>query len=532
MAHRRTAKLVAGRLAVACLLVGALPPVARAAVGGGRNGPDLISLAADGTEADGASFTPAISADGRYVAFASAAARLVPGDTNAAEDVFVYDRETRRTERVSLSSAGGQGNGASYDPAISADGRYVAFTSTASNLTSGDRNGELDVFVRDRVNRRTVLASVGPRGVLGDGPSVASSISGDGRLVAFESDAATLVPDDTNGTGDVFIHDLLTAVTRKLSVAGNGRQTESPSFGAAISADGKSVAFESFSARLVDDDTNGALDVFVADVPSGSIERVSLATGGGEADNRSYSPSISADGRIVAFASFAGNLVPDDTNGLLDVFLHRRDQQTTIRLSVGPDGTGGDGLSFAPVVSADGGLVVFSSEAGNLVPNDSNGIRDVFVASTASGALKRLSRPEKGRRAQGDGPSLGPVIDGSGVMVAFASFATNLVPGDTNGQSDVFVARSPRFRAQGSTCFGAPVTIIGSQGPDTIRGTSGPDVIDGEGGDDVIDGNGGDDRICGSAGDDAISGGDGFDRCDGGSGQDRAGSCEDTTAIP
>ena len=542
MAHRRREKLVAGRLAAACLLVGALPPVARAAVGGGRGGPDLISLAADGAAADGASFTPAISADGRYVAFASAASRLVPGDTNAAEDVFVYDRETRRTERVSLSSGGVQGNGASYDPAVSADGRYVAFTSAASNLTSGDRNGEIDVFVRDRVDRVTVLASAGPRGAMGDGPSVAPSISGDGRLVAFESDAATLVADDTNGTGDVFVHDLVDGLTRKLSMAGNGRQTESPSFGAAISADGRSVAFESFSARLVDDDTNGALDVFVADVPSGSVERVSLATGGGQADDRSYSPSISADGRIVAFASFAANLVPDDTNGLLDVFLHRRDQQTTLRLSIGPDGAGGDGLSFAPVVSADGALVVFSSEAGNLVADDSNGIRDVFVASTASGALKRLSRPEKGRpekgrpekgrRAQGDGPSLGPVVDASGAMVAFASFATNLVPGDTNGHSDVFVARSPRFRAQGSTCFGAPITIIGSEGPDTIKGTNGPDVIDGEGGDDVIDGGGGDDRICGSAGDDRISGGEGSDRCDGGSGHDTARSCEDTTAIP
>ena len=133
------------------------------------------------------------------------------------------------------------------------------------------------------------------------------------------------------------------------------------------------MAFESFSSRLVPGDTNGALDVFVADVATGGVDRVSLATDGGEANDRSYSPSISADGRIVAFASFAGNLVPGDTNGLLDVFVHRRDQQTTTRLSVGPDGSQGDGLSFAPVVSSDGALVVFSSEAGNLVPDDSNG---------------------------------------------------------------------------------------------------------------------------------------------------------------
>jgi Tol biopolymer transport system component len=430
------------RLVVAFVILGSLPTVARAAVGGGKGGPSLISLGVDGKEADGASFTPAISADGRYVAFTSAGSTLVPGDSNGVEDVFVFDRVTRSTERESLSSTGEQGNGDSYGPAVSADGRYVAFTSAASNLTPGDANSDLDIFVRDRVAQTTVLASVGPRGAMGDGPSVAPSISGDGRLVAFESDAATLVPGDTNGTGDVFLRDVVTGVTHRLSVGGNGQQTESPSFGPAISADGRAVAFESFSSRLVPDDSNGALDVFVADVPTGDLDRVSLATDGGQADNRSYSPSISADGHIVAFASFADNLVPDDTNGLLDVFIRRRDQKTTTRLSVGPGGADADGLSFAPVVSADGARVVFSSEAGNLVADDSNAARDVFLASTTSGALSRLSRAGAGSRAQGDGPSLGPVVDASGVMVAFASFATNLVAGDTNGQSDVFVTQS------------------------------------------------------------------------------------------
>ena len=331
MAHRSKGKLVTARLVVACVILGGLPP-ARAAGGGGKGGPSLISLALDGREADGASFTPAISADGRWVAFASSASTLVAGDTNGAEDVFVYDRLGRTTERVSLSSAGEQGNG--------------------------------------------------------------------------------------------------------------------DSFGPAISADGSSVAFESFSSRLVPDDTNGALDVFVADLPTGNISRVSLATDGGQADDRSYSPSISANGRVVAFASFANNLVPDDTNGLLDVFVRRRDQQTTTRLSVGPGGVQSNGLSFAPVISADGTRVAFSSEASNLVPDDTNGIRDVFVASTVSAVVTRLSRGP-GNKGQGNGPSLGPVVDASGALVAFASFATNLVAGDTNGQSDVFVAPSPVLKSPG-----------------------------------------------------------------------------------
>ncbi len=447
MAHRRRAKLLVGRVVVAGLMLGLLPPAARAGVGGGpagvRIGPSLVSLSVDGREADGPSFTPAISGDGRYVAFASAGSTLVPGDTNGVEDVFVYDRRSRSTERVSLSSAGEQGNGDSYGPAISADGRYVAFTSAASNLTPGDGNGELDVFVRDRVAHTTVLASVGPHGTPGDGPSGAPSISGDGRLVAFESDADNLVPDDANATGDVFVHDLVAGATRLVSVGGGGRPTESPSFGPAISADGSSVAFESFSSRLVPGDTNDALDVFVADLPTGNISRVSVATDGTQGDERSYDPSISADGRMVAFASFADNLVPGDGNGLLDVFVRRRDRQTTTRLSVGPGGVEGNGLSFAPVVSADGAMVVFSSEASNLVPDDTNGLRDVFLASTATGAVTRLSQAARGSRAEGNGPSLGPVLDASGAMVAFASFATNLVPGDTNGQSDVFVAPSP-----------------------------------------------------------------------------------------
>ncbi len=444
MAHRSTG-VIAGRLAVACIVLGALPPVARAAVGGGggRARPSIVSLGVDGREADGASFTPAISASGRYVAFASAASRLVKGDTNGVEDVFVFDRTERTTDRVSLSSAGMQGSGASFDPAISADGRFVAFTSAAPDLVAGDDNGQVDVFVRDRQRGETVLASVGPQGAGGDGPSVAPAISADGRFVAFESDAGSLVEGDENHTGDVFVHDLASRVTRLVSVAGNGLQTESPSFGAAISADGMAVAFESFSSRLVADDTNGALDVFVADVGTGDVDRVSLATDGGEANDRSYSPSISADGRTVAFASFASNVVPGDRNGLLDVFVHRRDQHTTQRLSVGPDGADGDGLSVAPVVSADGAVVVFSSEASNLVPDDSNRLRDVFVAAPATGAVTRLSRPGPDNQAQGDGPSLGPVLDASGLMVAFASFATNLLAGDTNGQSDVIMIPGP-----------------------------------------------------------------------------------------
>ena len=308
MAHRSTARLT-GRLVVACIILGALPPVARAAVGGGRGGPSLISLAVDGGEADGASFTPAISADGRYVAFASAASTLVSGDTNGVEDVFVFDRVERTTERVSLSGSGGEANGDSYDPAISADGRYVAFTSAASNLTAGDANEELDIFVRDREAGRPCWSASAPRARWATAPASLRRSVPTGGWWPSNPTPTPWWPRTSNHTGDVFVRDLVAEATRLISVGGLGLQTESPSFGPAISADGSSVAFESFSARLVPDDTNGALDVFVADVRSGDIDRVSLATGGGQANDRSYSPSISADGRMVAFASFANNVV-------------------------------------------------------------------------------------------------------------------------------------------------------------------------------------------------------------------------------
>src|SRR2546423_362870 len=200
VAHRKTVRLV-----VAFVILGALPPVARAAVGGGKSGPSLISLAVDGGEADGASFTPAISADGRYVAFASAASTLVSGDTNGTEDVFVFDRLSRTTERESLSSTGEQADGDSYNPAISADGRYVAFASFSSRLVPGDPIAACDGFVADLPSGPAGRFSLPAEGGEADGASFTPSISADGRIVAFASFADNLVPGDTNGLLDVFI---------------------------------------------------------------------------------------------------------------------------------------------------------------------------------------------------------------------------------------------------------------------------------------------------------------------------------------
>jgi Tol biopolymer transport system component len=281
-----------------------------------------------GNQANGAgSQEAAISADGRYVAFDSYATNLVPGDTNHPGDVFVHDRQTGATELVSVDSSGNQGNGGgSYRPAISADGRYVAFDSYAADLVPGDTNGSNDVFVHDRQTGTTERVNVDSAGNQGDGgDSQGAAISADGRFVAFQSGATNLVPGDTNGNFDVFVHDRQTGATELVSVDSAGNQGGGHSYGAAISADGRYVAFESEASNLVPGDTNGSNDVFVHDRQTGVTELVSVGISGSLGDGASNNAAISTDGRYVAFESGATNLVPGDTNGNFDVFVRDRD---------------------------------------------------------------------------------------------------------------------------------------------------------------------------------------------------------------
>ena len=283
-----------------------------------------VSVKSDGEQGNSTSGSPSISADGRYVAFNSYASNLVSGDTNGECDVFIYDRQTGETIRVSVVSDGGQGNGDSRYPAISADGRYVAFESYASNLAGGDTNGKGDIFVHDRQTGETTRVSVTSNGEQGNSTSYEASISADGRYVVFESSANNLVSGDTNGTTDVFVHDRQTGETTRVSVASDGGQGNGGSYSPSISADGYHAAFYSVASNLVGGDTNDMVDVFVHDRQTGEITRVSVASNGSEGDGSSYRPSISAAGRYVAFESEASNLVSGDTNDMYDVFVHDR----------------------------------------------------------------------------------------------------------------------------------------------------------------------------------------------------------------
>ena len=322
----------------------------------------------------------AISADGRFVVFESDADNLVSGDTNGTSDVFVHDRQTGTTTRVSVTTDGVQGNGSSESPAISADGRFISFTSYADNLVSGDTNGFEDVFVHDRQTGTTTRVSVTTDGMQGNYHSFSSAISADGRFVSFVSWATNLVSGNSHGTSDVFVHDRQSGTTTRVSVTTGGIQGNNYSGSPAISADGRFVSFHSNADNLVSGDSNGTSDVFVHDRQTGTTTRVSVTTGGIQGNNYSGSPAISADGRFVSFSSYADNLVSGDSNGPWDVFVHDRQTGTTTRVSVTTDGIQGNSDSSSPAISADGRFVTFSSQADNLVSGDSNGFfSDVFV---------------------------------------------------------------------------------------------------------------------------------------------------------
>ena len=402
---------------------------------------ELISAALAGGVGDGGSWLPAVSADGNIVAFLSDAADLVPDDTNGVTDVFVADRAAGTIVRASVSADGVEADGASWDVAISADGSWVAFTSWATNLVEGDTNGSRDVFLWDRWTGDVTRASVTSTGGESGSTSMSPSLSADGRYVAFES-WGPLSPEAVYPTTDVWLYDRDTAGIELISVSTDGDDGIQTSSLPSISADGDRVAFSSLAWDLVADDGDAVVDIFVRDRSEGTTVRVNLPAGVPEADANSYRPVLSADGSTVAFHSDATNLVIGDGAIWRDVFVAGVDTGLVERVSVDSDEVAPEADSGWAEVSADGRWVAFGS-LGALDPAATAGVHEIYVRDRSAGTTALASLGCGGQPNATDVTMpFGFAADGSGLV--FPAADDLLAPiEDANGDDDIVWVSNP-----------------------------------------------------------------------------------------
>jgi Tol biopolymer transport system component len=412
MVHRRSVRRMGFATVVAVAVSTLVLPAREAsAIGWYYTASTLVSSNASGSMANdqsGQSATsPLLSTDGRYVVFTSAGTNLVAGDLNGHWDVFVKDRRAGTVERVSVGVAGAEADGDSGTASISGDGRYVAFQSKATNLALGDTNGVADVFVRDRVAGTTTRLSVNDQGDEADGPSERPAISADGKWVAFISDARNLVSGDGPAT-DVFVAAVQSRAVELASVGATGTPANDGSEWPRLSADGRYVVYQSYADNLVPGDTNTWPDVFLRDRTAQSTERVAEGA---------VVPAISADGGTVAFLSYLDNLVPGDTNGESDVFAVNRSTGAVTWVSVDTNGIAANDDSFGPSLSGDGRFVTFMSRATNLDPIDTDSDWSVYVRDTVTGSTRFVARRADGTREPGRAFSSDVSADGNIVVV-------------------------------------------------------------------------------------------------------------------
>ncbi|MDM3854901.1 MAG: SdrD B-like domain-containing protein, partial [Aphanizomenon gracile PMC649.10] len=416
------------------------------------------------------SSTAILDKSGRFLVFTSEASNLIEGDTNGVTDVFIRDIQTKTLERISLSNDGTEANGKSEGFAISADGRYVVFASNASNLIANDSNNTQDIFLRDRITNTTQRVSLANDSSQTNGASDLAAISANGRYIVFSSIASNLVAGDTNEMVDVFVRDLEAGTTELISAASNNSQSNNDSLSpdAAISEDGRYVVFYSYASNLVANDTNEVADIFVRDRQTGLTVRVSAANDGAEGNDISLSPVISADGRYVAFSSLASNLVAGDTNGTGDIFVYDQQTKTIERVSLASDGTEADSNSSRPSISSDGRYVVFQSRASNFGVDNPDFYSNIYLRDRLTRETKLVSPSLNGET---DGDSINPSISADGSYIAFESAATNLVDGDTNGTSDIFVYTLSASETSDAEINGIVWNDING---DSIKGSSEP----------------------------------------------------------
>jgi hypothetical protein len=421
-----------------------------------------MSVKSNGGQGDDDSWQAEVSANGRFVAFTSDATDLVPQDENEYPDVFLHNKKTGSTRRMSVDSSGGEADEGSpasgdYALAMSSDGRFVAFESGAGDLVNSDDGSSYDIFVHNRKTGTTRRVSVGMNGAEPDGDSYLNvDISADGEFIAFQSDAANLVPNDNNTKSDVFVANRITGKIRRVSVDSNGNEADggadpiSGRFTVAISPNGRYVVFDSLADDLVPNDDNEMSDIFLHDRRTGRTRRVSVANNEDEGDGHSRANAdVSANGNLVAFSSLATNLVPaDDNPGFSDVFVRNIDAGTTRRVSVRSNGTEGNADSGQGAtgyydtmlrITPSGRFVAFVSAASNLVPEDNLGRWDVFVHNRRTGKTRRVSVKTNGDESNGMNGQYGIAMTPDARFVAYFSAATNLDPPDA-GADDIFLS--------------------------------------------------------------------------------------------
>ncbi|HEV2757800.1 MAG TPA: hypothetical protein VG318_18725 [Actinomycetota bacterium] len=425
------------RAAVAIVAALAIPGVAVAGDGASTR---RLSVSPEGRPGNSRSYGCDIAQGAAAVAFDSFASNLVRRDTNGEVDIFVVD--AAGLERVSVRPGGGQARASTGGPVISANGRYVAFTSLTYDMGEpGRRNRRMTVFVHDRYTGRTTRASDRSDGRRAIGHAVAYAISDSGRYVAFVSDAPDLaMKGDDNGMGDVFVHDRKTGKTNRVSLSRRLGDPNGDSSWADMSATGRYVAYASSATNIVRRDRNDSLDVFVYDRVERHTKLASITIDGKRSPDYSWDPSISADGRYVAFTSSA-SLAPTDAANE-DVYLRDLETGTTQHVSMGYRGAA-NGFSQHPSISEDGRYVLFVSMADNLVPNDDNEALDVFVRDLQTQETTRVNLGEEGQ--EGNDHSLAAALGPDGRDVCWVTASTNLDGIEDNADMEDVYVRGPLF---------------------------------------------------------------------------------------
>ncbi len=411
-----------------------------------------VSVLADNTQANGPSLFPSISADGRYVAFQSSATNLVTGDANDSSDIFVKDLQSGAVTLISAAAGGAIGDDFSRDPAISADGNSVVFSSFASNLTTDDTDHFLDVFRKNVQSGQIDLVSKTSAGVKGDADSISDAgpaISSDGRYIAFGTNATNFLPagGDGNGKADIYRKDMTSGDLVLVSADATGTIGNDDSTSPLISADGNTVVFGSAASNLIANDTNAKLDVFAKNLTTQTVTRASVAADGSELASDSLNPSVNGDGTKISFVTMAA-VAAGDANQANDVYLRDISQATTTRLSTRSDGSEAPGGGDGGRLSPNGASVAFSSETNDFNAGDGNSLADVYVKNLSAGTVTMIS---KGLDRGGDSFLWFdvPQLSADANSVIFVSGAGNLIPGaDANGNlRDIYL----RNISQGTT---------------------------------------------------------------------------------